>query len=551
MLVMDVIAQMLWREGVTHLFCYPTSPVIEAAAAAGIRPILCRQERVGVDMANGYARALNGKQFGVFAMQHGPGAENAYSGVATAFSDSTPVLLLPLGHRREVAQVPPTFRSVRGFEAVVKSGEELLLPQEIGNVMRRAIGQLRNGRLGPVIVELPADLVEQDVGDFDIAYRPVRPTRSAADPRDVEDAARLLLEADCPVIQAGQGVLYAEAWEELQELAELAGIPVFTTVEGKSAFPDTHPLSLGTAGLVMTGHARHFLTKSDLTFAVGSSLTRHLLTNPVLPPATRKVIHLTSDPRDLYKAYETDVALLGDARLVLRQLIDAVRDRLGGKPRQTTVAAEIAKVKSAWLGEWEKKLSSRQAPITPYRAISEFQRVIDRDETIVTHDSGSPRDQIMPFYETAVANSYMGWGKSHALGTGLGLMIGAKLARPDKFCVNFMGDAAFGMTGLDFETSVRVNAPICTVVFNNSVMAIEKRNMELSHSLFRTRDIGGSYANLARDLGGWAERVEDPEEIGNAFRRAKERNDAGESALVEIITSEETEFSHRRVTFER
>ncbi|OVZ59310.1 hypothetical protein CDO44_11890 [Pigmentiphaga sp. NML080357] len=550
MQVMDVIAQMLRRENISLMFCYPTTPVIEAAARAGIRPILCRQERVGVDMANGYARVKNGKPFSVFAMQYGPGAENAFPGIATAFSDSSPVLLLPLGHRREVAQVAPTFRSSRTYASVTRSVEELLEPAEIGNVMRRAFNHLKNGRLGPVMVELPLDLVEHELGDFPIVYRPVRPTRSAADPRDVDDAARLLLEADCPVIQAGQGVLYAEAWDELRELAELTSIPVVTTVEGKSAFPETHPLSLGTTGIVLTGPGNHFLAQSDLLLGIGTSLTRHFLTNRVLPVATRRIIQASNDPRDFYKGYEMDVALLGDAKLVLRQLIDAVRDRLGGKARVNGTAAQIAAIKREWLAEWRPKLESSQSPITPYRVISEFARAVDRDKTIVTHDSGSPRDQILPFYETTVPNGYLGWGKSHALGTGLGLTIGAKLAAPDRFCVNFMGDAAFGMTGLDFETSVRADAPICTVVLNNSSMAVETRAMKLSHSLYRTRDIGGNYAGIARDLGGWSERVEDPAQIGDAIRRAWEQNQNGRSALLEIITNEEVDFSFRRSNFD-
>src|SRR5690606_25324021 len=125
-------------------------------------------------------------------------------------------------------------------------------------------------------------------------------------------------------------------------------------------------------------------------------------------------------------------------------------------------------------------------------------------------------------------------------GTGLGLTIGAKLAAPDKFCVNFMGDAAFGMTGLDFETSVRINAPITTVVLNNSSMAIETKALQYSHAHFRTRDIGGQYAEIGRALGGWSERVEDPSEIGPAFLRAQEQNRNGRAALLEFVTSEET-----------
>ncbi|MGE3916389.1 MAG: thiamine pyrophosphate-dependent enzyme [Hyphomicrobiaceae bacterium] len=172
-------------------------------------------------------------------------------------------------------------------------------------------------------------------------------------------------------------------------------------------------------------------------------------------------------------------------------------------------------------------------------------RVVDPKDAIVTHDSGSPRDQILPFYKATRPRGYMGWGKSHQLGTGLGLTIGAKVAAPDKLCVNFMGDAAFGMTGLDFETAVRAGVPILTVVLNNSTMAIEIPHMRLSHERHNSRDLGGNYAGIARELGGWSERVDDPEQIADAFRRARRATEEGQAALLEFVTSEETAFSHR------
>jgi thiamine pyrophosphate-dependent acetolactate synthase large subunit-like protein len=152
----------------------------------------------------------------------------------------------------------------------------------------------------------------------------------------------------------------------------------------------------------------------------------------------------------------------------------------------------------------------------------------------------------MPFYQSGGPRTYLGWGKSHGLGTGLGLNIGAKLAAPDKFVVNFMGDAAFGMTGLDFETAARNNIPILTIVLNNSTMAIETTHMARSHELYGTRDIGGNYAEMALAMGGWAERVADPADVGPAILRARKATEDGQASLLEFITSEETAFSYRR-----
>src|SRR5436305_14594111 len=193
---------------------------------------------------------------------------------------------------------------------------------------------------------------------------------------------------------------------------------------------------------------------------------------------------------------------MADAKLVLRQLIEAVKDRLSGRANESHARPTIARLKAKWAGRWEAKLRSTERPINPYFVMAEFMRVIPSEDAIVTHDSGSPRDQLLPFYVAKKPRGYMGWGKSHQLGTGLGLAIGAKVGAPDKMCVNFMGDAAFGMTGLDFETAARCGIPITTIVLNNSTMAIETHAMAFSHEKHKTRDLGGSYANITKDLGG-------------------------------------------------
>jgi acetolactate synthase I/II/III large subunit len=542
----DAIARILKIEGAEFLSAYPTTPLIEAVAKVEIRPVLCRQERVGVGIADGYARVKNGKKLAAFCMQYGPGAENAFPGVATAYSDSTPMLLLPLGHQRDRAQVFPLFSSARTFASVTKSVETITVGSHVADVLRRAISTMRMGRPGPAMVEIPADVVNEEVPDAMIdAYRPVKVTAAGAHARDVEAAARVLREAKRPVIHAGQGVLYAEASNDLLELAELLQAPVMATLEGKSAFPEDHPLALGTGGPVVTGHTLQYLREADVVFGIGCSFTRHGMATTI--PAGKILIHATNDERDLNKSYAADHPLLGDARLVLRQFIEAIKSLGGRPPGRENVRAELERVRAAWLSEWTPILGSSEVPMTPYRVIAEFMRTVDPREAIVTHDSGSPRDQLLPFYRSVAPRSYLGWGKSHALGTGLGLIIGAKLAAPDKFCVNFMGDAAFGMTGLDFETAVRCGIPVLTVVLNNSAMAIEIPHLVVSHDKYGTRDIGGRYADLGRAMGGWSERVERPEDIAGAFARARKATESGQAALLEFITSQETRFSNRGV----
>lgn len=542
----EAISEILKREGVEYLSCFPTTPVIEAAAAAGIRPIVCRQERVGVGIADGFSRVTDGEVPGVFAMQYGPGAENAYPGVATAYSDSTPILLLPLGEPRERQGIAPHFNSVPNYAGVTKYVEQINTPSRTTQIMRRAFASLHQGRVGPVMVEIPSDIALEEVDESAFFWSGrVRPLASQGNSSDVEAAARALCGARYPVIHAGQGVLYAKAYDELIELAELLQVPVMTTLLGKSAFPETHPLALGSGSGVMSGPVYHFVRRSDVIFGIGCSFTKHGMSMNV--PPGKSIIHATNDPRDINKDYDVDYPIVGDAKLVLRQMIEACREIVGdSRENDASTANEIRSERDAWLNNWVHKLNDSGAPINPYRIIKDFMQTVPPSEAIVTHDSGSPRDQMMPFYRTEGPRSYLGWGKSHGLGTGLGLVMGAKLAKPEKVCVNFMGDAAFGMTGLDFETAARCGIPIITVVLNNSTMAVETNAMATSHALYGTRDLGGNYADMGRAMGGYAERIEDPSDVAGAFRRARQQTEEGRAVLLEFITSAETETSHRR-----
>ena len=545
MRTVDLIADILKREGVQYLSCFPTTPVLEATAAAGIRPIISRQERVGVGIADGYSRVTYGNPMGVFAMQYGPGAENAFSGVATAYSDSTPLLILALGHPMERQGILPLFSSMTSYAGITKYIEQLNSPDRTADTMRRAFAALRQGRPGPVLVEIPSDVSLGEVDESAAAYTPLKPIPFPASPGDIEAAAQALCSATAPVIHAGQGVLYAGAAAELLELAELLQVPVMSSLAGKSVFPETHPLALGSASGVMSGPVYQFMRRADLVLGVGCSFTKHV--RYINIPAGKTIIQITNDPRDLNKDYRVDIPIMGDAKPALRQLIDACRDIVGSsRQSDNATAASIQTARESWLAPWMPKLTNNQRPINPYRVIWDFMQTIPPQDAIVTHDSGSPRDELLPFYRSQGPGSYLGWGKSHGLGTGLGLIIGAKLAQPDMVCVNFMGDAAFGMTGLDFETAVRSNLPIITVVLNNSSMGAEVTAMATSHELYNTRDLSGNYAGLGREMGGYAERIEDPAEIIPAFQRARRKTEEGEAVLLEFITAVETDVSHRR-----
>ncbi len=542
MKVADAVARVLKAEGVEILFAYPVNPLIEAAAKLDIRPIIVRQERIGLHMADALSRVTSGEKIGVFCMQSGPGSENAFGGVAQAYGDSAPILVLPAGYPRGIGQIQPNFSSALNFRHVTKSCEQVTLPEAVPEAMRRAFTQVRNGRPRPVLVEFPSDLFAEEIPDsFDPTPAPL--LQYGPDSAPIDAAAEALLAADCPLIYAGQGVHYAKAWDSLRELAELLAAPVTTSLAGKSAFPEDHALALGSGGRAIPKPVHHFLHKADLIFGIGCSFTR---TNFGLKfPAGKRVIHATLDPADINKDLPVEQALVGDAGLILDALVDAVRERSASASaeRMAALTAEISAVKAEWLAQWKPKLTSDEAPLSPYRVIWDLLHTVDVKNTIITHDAGSPRDQLSPFWQAVAPLSYIGWGKTTQLGYGLGLAMGAKLAKPDALCINVWGDAAIGFTGMDFETAVRERIPILSVLFNNFSMAIEIPIMPVSTEKFRSTDISGHYADMAKAFGGYGERVESPDQIIPAIKRGIQKTREGTPALLEFITAKETRIS--------
>jgi thiamine pyrophosphate-dependent acetolactate synthase large subunit-like protein len=536
----EAIAEILKREGVEIIFGYPVNHILEYAARAGIRPIIVRQERVGLHMADAMSRLTSGEKIGVFAMQHGPGAENAYGGIAQAYGEAVPLLVLPMGYPRQLAYVEPNFNSVLNMRGVTKSAEPIILTAEIPNVFRRAFTRLKSGRGGPVLVEIPREAFDEEVPE-PLAYTPATMPRIGPDPEAVRAVAKRLAGAKRPVIYAGQGVHYARAWAELRRLAELLAAPVTTSLGGKSAFPENHMLALGSGGNAIPAPVHQFLRNADLIFGIGCSFTK---TNfGVDMPSGKAIVHATLDPMDLNKDVACEQALIGDAGLVLEMLLDALGALITAPRDPAPVADEIKKVREPWLGEWLPKLTSDEVPLNPYRVLWDLAHTVDLDSTIITHDAGSPRDQLSPFWVSTVPLSYIGWGKTTQLGYGLGLAMGAKLVHPDKLCINVWGDAAIGFTGMDFETAVRERIPILSILLNNFSMAIELAVMPVSTERYRATDISGDYAAMARAFGGYGERVTEPAEIVPAIRRGIAATERGEPALLEFITAKEVAVS--------
>ena len=367
--------------------------------------------------------------------------------------------------------------------------------------------------------------------------------RYAPSRSDVQDAVRQLLAARRPVIWAGQGVLYAEATDALREFAELTQIPVITTMQAKSAFPDDHPLALGSANRTAPKAVYRWLGESDALFAVGSGLTRTPFGQDI--PGGKLMIQANIAAEDINKDYAIDIGLVGDARATLEMMIDEVKAAVGtsGRPTDHDLTGTIEATRTDWLAEWAPLLTSDEVPVNPYRVIHEINNTIDHAASVVTHDAGNPRDQIMPFYRATVPHGYIGWGKTTHLGYGIPLAMGAKLADPDKFCMNFMGDLAFGHTGMEIETAVRAGVPITTVVINNRTMGGYDEKMPVAMAKYGAGNQSGDYAGVARALGATGIHVSDGAGIAPAIKQAQRANADGDVVVIEIATCQETRFS--------
>jgi len=283
---------------------------------------------------------------------------------------------------------------------------------------------------------------------------------------------------------------------------------------------------------------------ADVVFGAGASFTATGF-GIHFPTDNKIFVHNTIDPMDINKNIPTDHALVGDSKLALAMLAEAIKERLGGKPRGRTreVAALIREQNDPWMAEWRPRLLSEEKPLSPYRVIWDLMQVADVPNTVITHDAGSPRDELSPFWRPTTPLSYIGWGKSTQLGYGLGLAMGAKLAHPEKLCINMWGDAAIGMTGMDFETAVRNKIPILSILFNNYSMAMEIKAMQVSTDKYHSTDISGNYADWARALGGYGERVTDADQVTHALLHGIAATKQGQPALLEFITTKNKVYS--------
>jgi acetolactate synthase-1/2/3 large subunit len=545
------LVRILKAEGVEWVATFPTTVINNACGEEGVTNLMARTERFAVAISDGFSRVSNGKRFGVCTVQGGlnsAGIEYAYGALAQAYEDSTPILCITDGIQTPVSDAK-RFDVTEAFRSVTKWIGYVNKPHRVPEFMTRAYTYLRSGRPGPVLIQLPRDLGEYDESEY--PYTPVKGWKQQGDPRDVKVATRALLAAKKPMIYAGQGIFYADAFNELLEFAELVQAPVLTTLKGKSAFPEDHPLSIGVNGIP----AERFLHSSDLVFVLGSSLSpgrryggfAHQIPNTkrsdLIPAHAGKVIvQSTVDAIDINRYYQVDHAILGDIKFVLAQLIAEVKEQVASVKPRKDILEEIVTAKKEHMAKFMPMMTSNEKPINPFRVYWELMNTLDRRNSFVTHDAGYTREQLAAVYEALIPHGFMGWGRVSTLGFGLGAATGAKLAFPEREVVHVAGDAAVAYQVGDYESLIRNEIGITTIHINNSGFSGYGPGFwGPGNAPYTAHVTPASVMNMAKAveaMGEHAERVDDPDEVAPALKRALRENESGRPAYIEVICSQ-------------
>lgn len=530
------LVQILKAEGVERVCTFPTSVFNNACDEEDVPNFMVRDERYAVAVADGFSRVSNGKAFGVCSVMGGlnaAGTQMAYGALAQAYEDSVPLLCLTDGVPLD-ALGKERYNIQDGFSSVSKWCGYISKAERVPEFMRRAFTQLKMGRPSPVLLELPRGLGEYDTDEH--PYTPVQGWRSQGDPKDVEKAVKALKSATRPILFVGQGVFYADACEELLEFAKLAQLPVLTTLKGKSAFPENHPLSVGVRG----EPAERFLRKADLVLCIGVGLTPSGFMHRIPDALSKKIVQCTVDGSDVNCDYAVDHAVIGDAKLVLGQLSKEL-EKQGAPAANEGLVKEIEASMKEKMAKYGPPMESNERPINPYRVYKEIMDVLDPGNSFVTHESGNTRDQLSTVYEAVIPHGFMGWGNVSTLGFGLGASMGAKLAMPGRQVVSVSGDAGVGYQMGNWEAMVRNEMGITTVHINNDGFAgygpgFWGPGHTPSTSTLMGHDVQ-STARVAEALGIQSERVDDPDEVAPALKRALKVNDGGRPYFLEVICS--------------
>lgn len=534
----NLVAQMLKREGVELIFSLSgghINPIYDGCLTEGIRIIDTRHEQAAVHMAEGWARFTG--QPGVAVVTAGPGVVNALPGIAVAAQSAVPMVVIAgrsslamrdLGSMQDIDQleiVRPLVKWARSVYQVER------LPEYVATAFRQA----KSGRPGPVFLEIPIDIIKAEVGEeqkvrYPSLYCPQ--TRLFSCENAVKEAAKLLCQAERPVIIAGSGVWWSGAADELTAFAELTNIPVYTRTMARGAIPEDHPLSGGfyPLGLMQADLVLILGTRFDWTLGYG---------RPPLFKAKMKTIQIDIHTEDIGKNRPVDVALPGDAGAVLQQLIlEMTAAKMNLDPQWPSTVQTLKAVARDAINQ---QAASDSEPIHPARLVAEVQQFLPRDAA-VTVDGGDIAGFTVLSLQAYSPGSLQWIGAFGHLGVGLPFALAGKLAFPDRPLVLISGDGSLGLSVMEFDTAVRHNIPVVCVISNDSGWGQIRRVQRQTYGPERT--IGANlglmrYDQIVETMGGFGIYVEKIADIKPALKKAF---DSGKPACVNVRTDPEALF---------
>jgi len=519
----DLVAKALQDEGVDTVFYLTGGPMVDVASRCieRFRSVDVRHEQAASMAAHAYSRVI-GKP-GVCFAASGPGVTNLITGVGNAFLDAVPVVAL--GGASAVSQSGmgafQEMDQVGMFKPITKYAERVIDVRRIPEIINKAFRMATGGQPGPVYVDLPGDVLYNRVEESEVMFpnRPHSIPRVAADPDSIKQAIAMLKQAQRPIILTGTGVFWSGAMAELKEFVELTQIPFYTTPQGRGVIPEDHALSF-------LGARNQAWKEADAVLIIGTRL--NFIVGFGLPPrwdAGVKIAQVDISDEEIGRNRPVDLGIVGDAKTVLRQLIDEAGEAF----HQRGESAWVDKLRGYDRKSQEKSealLNSDATPIHPLRLCKEVRDFMDRDAIVVVdgHEILNFARQSIPFY--APGHS-VNAGPNGCMGVAVPFGLGAKVAKPDKQVIVLSGDGSFGMNGMEIDTMVRHNIPALIVISNNGGWA-GKGTMDAG------RDLGFSrYDKMAEVFGAYGELVERPKDIRPAMERAVK---SGKPAVVNVIT---------------
>lgn len=543
---MEAVIKVLESEGVEVIFGIPGAailPFYKALQSSSIRHLTMRHEEGATHAADGYARASG--RVGVAVGTSGPAGTNMVTGLYTAWADSIPILTI-------TGQAPTSMLHKEGFQAVditeivrpvVKKSYLVREAAQLPWVFREAFRVMREGRPGPVHIDLPLDVQRAEIEYDPEVDGPLPVHRPGPNPRAIEKALEMLLAAERPILLAGGGVILADASDALVALAEYLQVPVIPTLMGWGSIPADHPLYVGLAGIqtqTLAGN-RAFL-ESDLVLAVGARFAERHTGALDVYRGSRKFIHIDIEPTQIGRIFGPDLGIVADARLALEALLDAARRRTAPRPPSAWVR-RVQELKR----RLRRKMDFDQVPIKPPRVFAAINECFGPDTLFVTA-IGLYQIWSGQFQQVYKPRHYLVCGQAGPLGWEVPACLGAKLARPDLQVVGVVGDYSFQFLMEEVAVAVQYRVPYVLIMLNNGYLGLIRQPQKYQYGMNFAVDIsydggyGMDHVKVMEAMGALGRRVERPEELREAFEWAvRESERTRRPALVEVLIEREAD----------